>query len=114
MFISLQLCVRAMASLETIGPLMNGMKKRSDVVGIACETLNRMFQKEQTDLVAQVSSTFSDCKNVVYLNCSTPEHLTNVLFLLENFFIWNADLFKDVTWTLKLNAQGSVVSSEKA
>lgn len=65
MFISLQLCVRAMASLETIGPLMNGMKKRSDVVGIACETLNRMFQKEQTDLVAQVSSTFSDCKNVV-------------------------------------------------
>ncbi|XP_053811379.1 dnaJ homolog subfamily C member 13 isoform X1 [Vidua macroura] len=48
-----ELCVRAMASLETIGPLMNGMKKRSDVVGIACETLNRMFQKEQTDLVAQ-------------------------------------------------------------
>lgn len=67
MFVSLQLCVRAMASLETIGPLLNGMKKRSDIVGIACETLNRMFQKEQTDLVAQVSSTFPDCKNVVFL-----------------------------------------------
>ncbi|GAB0184323.1 dnaJ subfamily C member 13 [Grus japonensis] len=48
-----ELCVRAMASLETISPLMNGMKKRSDIVGIACEALNRMFQKEQNDLVAQ-------------------------------------------------------------
>ncbi|XP_010225446.1 PREDICTED: dnaJ homolog subfamily C member 13-like, partial [Tinamus guttatus] len=48
-----ELCVRAMASLETIGPLMNGMKKRSDIVGVACEALNRMFQKEQNDLVAQ-------------------------------------------------------------
>lgn len=44
-----------MASLETIGPLMNGMKKRPDIVGLACEAINRMFQKEQSDLVAQVS-----------------------------------------------------------
>ncbi|XP_033848217.2 dnaJ homolog subfamily C member 13-like isoform X1 [Acipenser ruthenus] len=48
-----EICVRAMASLETIGPLMTGMKVRSDMVGLACEALNRMFQKEQTDLVAQ-------------------------------------------------------------
>nr|XP_014352446.1 PREDICTED: dnaJ homolog subfamily C member 13 [Latimeria chalumnae] len=48
-----ELCVRAMASLDTIGPLMNGMKIRSDMIGLACEALNRMFQKEQTDLVAQ-------------------------------------------------------------
>ncbi|XP_074170185.1 dnaJ homolog subfamily C member 13 [Rhinolophus sinicus] len=48
-----ELCVRAMASLETIGPLMNGMKKRPDIVGLACEAINRMFQKEQSDLVAQ-------------------------------------------------------------
>ncbi|KAF6099113.1 DnaJ heat shock protein family (Hsp40) member C13 [Phyllostomus discolor] len=48
-----ELCVRAMASLETIGPLMNGMKKRPDVVGLACEAINRMFQKEQGELVAQ-------------------------------------------------------------
>uniref|UniRef100_W5N2E9 DnaJ heat shock protein family (Hsp40) member C13 n=1 Tax=Lepisosteus oculatus TaxID=7918 RepID=W5N2E9_LEPOC len=48
-----ELCVRAMASLETIGPLMSGMKIRSDMAGVACEALNRMFQKEQTDLVAQ-------------------------------------------------------------
>lgn len=49
-----QLCVRSMASLETIGPLMSGMKVRADMAGLACEALNRMFQKEQTDLVAQV------------------------------------------------------------
>uniref|UniRef100_A0A2D4PC99 DnaJ homologue subfamily C GRV2/DNAJC13 N-terminal domain-containing protein n=7 Tax=Micrurus TaxID=8634 RepID=A0A2D4PC99_MICSU len=48
-----ELCVRSMAVLETIGPLMNGMKKRSDNVGIACEALNRIFQKEQNDLVVQ-------------------------------------------------------------
>ncbi|XP_041101155.1 dnaJ homolog subfamily C member 13-like [Polyodon spathula] len=48
-----EICVRAMASLETIGPLMTGMKVRSDMTGLACEALNRMFQKEQTDLVAQ-------------------------------------------------------------
>jgi DnaJ family protein C protein 13 len=45
-----------MASLETIGPLMNGMKMRADMAGLACEALNRMFQREQTDLVAQVPS----------------------------------------------------------
>uniref|UniRef100_A0A3B4F307 DnaJ heat shock protein family (Hsp40) member C13 n=1 Tax=Pundamilia nyererei TaxID=303518 RepID=A0A3B4F307_9CICH len=48
-----ELCVRSMASLETIGPLMTGMKVRADMAGLACEALNRMFQKEQTDLVAQ-------------------------------------------------------------
>lgn len=51
----MQLCVRSMASLETIGPLMTGMKCRPDMAGLACEALNRMFQKEQTELVAQVN-----------------------------------------------------------
>ncbi|KAJ8336734.1 hypothetical protein SKAU_G00379540 [Synaphobranchus kaupii] len=48
-----QLCVHSMASLETIGPLMNGMKVRADMAGFACEALNHMFQREQTQLVAQ-------------------------------------------------------------
>lgn len=43
-----------MAALETIGPLMCGMKVRADMAGLACEALNHMFQREQTDLVAQV------------------------------------------------------------
>lgn len=54
----MQLCVRSMASLETIGPLMTGMKCRPDMAGLACEALNRMFQKEQTELVAQVNTVF--------------------------------------------------------
>lgn len=45
-----------MASLETIGPLMMGMKSRPDMAGLACEALNRMFQREQTELVAQVQT----------------------------------------------------------
>lgn len=49
-----------MASLETIGPLMAAMKVRADMAGVACEALNRMFQKEQTDLVAQVFFYFSN------------------------------------------------------
>ncbi|XP_061777667.1 dnaJ homolog subfamily C member 13-like isoform X1 [Nerophis ophidion] len=48
-----ELCVRSMAALEAIGPLMTGMKVRADMAGLACEALNRMFQKEQTELVAQ-------------------------------------------------------------
>uniref|UniRef100_A0AAY5EIG4 J domain-containing protein n=1 Tax=Electrophorus electricus TaxID=8005 RepID=A0AAY5EIG4_ELEEL len=48
-----ELCVRSMAALETIGPLMTGMKVRADMAGLACEALNRMFQREQTELVAQ-------------------------------------------------------------
>lgn len=50
-----------MASLETIGPLMSGMKSRADMAGLACEALNRMFQKEQTELVAQVSCVSLSC-----------------------------------------------------
>lgn len=58
-----QLCVRSMSSLETIGPLMTGMKCRPDMAGLACEALNRMFQREQTELVAQVS-----CEEVSHSN----------------------------------------------
>ncbi|XP_036374961.1 dnaJ homolog subfamily C member 13-like [Megalops cyprinoides] len=48
-----QLCVQSLASLETIAPLMRGMKVRPDMAGLACEALNHMFQKEQTHLVNQ-------------------------------------------------------------
>ncbi|KPP77846.1 dnaJ-like subfamily C member 13-like, partial [Scleropages formosus] len=81
-----ELCVRSMASLDTIGPLMNGMKVRADMAGLACEALNRMFQKEQTDLVAQVSeilsrstvwSAFKDQKHDLFISDSqTAGYLT--------------------------------------
>ena len=49
-----QVCVRAMAGLETVGPLREGIKVRPDMAGLACETLNRMFQRDQPELLAQV------------------------------------------------------------
>lgn len=45
-----------MAALDVIGPLITGMKMRADMAGLACEALNRMFQREQTELVAQVNT----------------------------------------------------------
>lgn len=57
-----------MASLETIGPLMTGMKIRADMAGLACEALNRMFQKEQTELVAQVNCcVIAVCYSILFL-----------------------------------------------
>ncbi len=60
-----------MASLDTIGPLMTGMKCRPDMAGLACEALNRMFQKEQTELVAQVNTSqqFYFIMGVVFDDC---------------------------------------------
>lgn len=74
-----------MASLETIGPLMNGMKKRPDVVGLACEAINRMFQKEQSELVAQVSDfQIQHCfmkANIPDTKVFTSQH--SLVFLIE-------------------------------
>lgn len=61
-YVHAQQCVRSMASLETIGPLMSGMKMRADMAGLACEALNRMFQREQTDLVSQVAHLSIICR----------------------------------------------------
>lgn len=71
----MQLCVRSMASLETIGPLMTGMKCRPDMAGLACEALNRMFQKEQTELVAQV-------------NLEQPHSFSFFAYLLLTLYSW--------------------------
>ncbi|TRY98042.1 hypothetical protein DNTS_004430 [Danionella cerebrum] len=48
-----ELCVRSLAALDTIAPLMVGMKLRADMTAVVCEALNRMFQREQSELVAQ-------------------------------------------------------------
>ncbi|XP_072047448.1 dnaJ homolog subfamily C member 13-like isoform X2 [Amphiura filiformis] len=46
-------CIRSMANLETIGPLIAGMKARQDMIAVACETLHKMFQKDYPELVEQ-------------------------------------------------------------
>ena len=44
-----------MASVECIAPIKVGMKLRRDMIGVACEALNRMFGKDIDDgLVEQV------------------------------------------------------------
>ncbi|XP_070570129.1 dnaJ homolog subfamily C member 13-like isoform X2 [Ptychodera flava] len=48
-----EVCVRAMAQTECVGQMIMGMKIRRDMIGLACEALHKMFQKEQDDLVAQ-------------------------------------------------------------
>lgn len=80
-----------MASLETIGPLINGMKKRPDTIGLACEAINRMFQKEQSELVAQVS-------NFLY-SYFREGNIPNGFSLIYHWF-WLPWLGRDVTCEL--------------
>ncbi|ELU18389.1 hypothetical protein CAPTEDRAFT_227625 [Capitella teleta] len=46
-------CVNSMASCECIGPVKQAMKRRKDLIGIACEALMRMFQSGQDELTDQ-------------------------------------------------------------
>lgn len=45
--------MRSLASQESVGPLLTGMKARPDVTGLACEAFNNMFSKGEEELVAQ-------------------------------------------------------------
>ncbi|XP_035660587.1 dnaJ homolog subfamily C member 13-like isoform X3 [Branchiostoma floridae] len=47
------LCVTSMSQTDCIRPMMVAMRARPDMIGIACETFFRMFEKDQTDLVKQ-------------------------------------------------------------
>lgn len=54
--LQLQICVRSMAQVtDCISHVIKGMDARPDVVGLACEALHRMFEKNHTELVAQVT-----------------------------------------------------------
>ena len=43
-----------MTQTECIGPMKLAMKLRRDMIGTAAETLNRMFQQQQDELIEQV------------------------------------------------------------
>ncbi|XP_033628714.1 dnaJ homolog subfamily C member 13-like isoform X2 [Asterias rubens] len=47
------ICVRSMAQGECIGPMIKGMKSRPDMTAVACDSLHKMFQKDQPELVKQ-------------------------------------------------------------
>ena len=56
---SFQICVRSMAQVsDCINHMIKGMDARPDVVGAACEALHKMFDRNHTELVAQVNSHF--------------------------------------------------------
>ena len=50
------MCVRTMAQTESLRLMMKAMKARPDCLNIAAEALNRMFEKENSELVAQVGA----------------------------------------------------------
>ena len=56
------MCVRTMAQTESLRLMMKAMKARPDCLNIAAEALNRMFEKENSELVAQVMTT----KRILY------------------------------------------------
>lgn len=47
-----------MAQTDSIRLMIVAMRSREDVMGLAAETLNKMFEKRNTELVAQVSLRF--------------------------------------------------------
>lgn len=49
-----QTCIRAMAQVESIGPIKTAMKLRRDAIALAAEALSKMFDKGEEDLVSQV------------------------------------------------------------
>lgn len=50
-------CIRLLGQTDCILSMIKAMKRRKDMVGVACEALNSMFQYNNQDLVQQVLDT---------------------------------------------------------
>ena len=48
------MCVRTMSQTDSIRMMMTAVKIRPDSLGLAAEAMNRMFEKQNSELVAQV------------------------------------------------------------
>ena len=48
-------CIRAMAQCQCVGPMKAAMKVRRDQIGLACEALMKMFDLGEDELVEQVT-----------------------------------------------------------
>ncbi|KAK7873572.1 hypothetical protein R5R35_009276 [Gryllus longicercus] len=48
-----EVCIQTMANTECISPLKKAMQIRKDMIGVACETLNRLFSANQDQLIKQ-------------------------------------------------------------
>ncbi|CAH1789259.1 unnamed protein product [Owenia fusiformis] len=50
-------CIRSMAGVECIGQIKIAMKIRKDMIGLACESLNKMFSTGEDELIQQAIKT---------------------------------------------------------
>ncbi|CAG2054418.1 unnamed protein product [Timema podura] len=48
-----EVCIQAMGHTECINPLKKAMQARKDMIGVACEALNRLFSANQDQLIKQ-------------------------------------------------------------
>eukprot|EP00794_Sanderia_malayensis_P017835 gene17835-19618_t len=69
-----EMCVRTMSQTDGLRLMMTAMKKRPDCLNIAAESLNRMFEKVLSDLVAQAIRV----ELIQYLITLLDTHLTDV------------------------------------
>lgn len=46
-------CINAISQTDCMSPLKNAMQSRRDMIGVACEALNRLFSTNQEQLVKQ-------------------------------------------------------------
>ncbi|XP_053386463.1 dnaJ homolog subfamily C member 13-like isoform X2 [Mercenaria mercenaria] len=54
---SSEICIRAMAQVECVGPIKIAMKLRRDAIALAAEALSKMFDKGEEELVSQALKT---------------------------------------------------------
>ena len=52
---TMQVCVQSMSQVESIGPIKSAMQSRTDVIGLACEAMMKMFETGSEELVEQVT-----------------------------------------------------------
>lgn len=53
-----QICIKCLSQSNFISPMMKAMKRRCDLVGVACEALNNCFHHSSDDLMQQVTNIF--------------------------------------------------------
>ncbi|XP_041474110.1 dnaJ homolog subfamily C member 13-like isoform X1 [Lytechinus variegatus] len=81
-------CVRSLAQIECVGPILTAMKLRTDTTALACELLHRMFQKNHPELVEQALS----CGLIPYLLSLLEDNLNNI----ENAAATKAQIVKSL------------------
>ncbi|XP_071508513.1 dnaJ homolog subfamily C member 13-like [Diadema antillarum] len=81
-------CVRSLAQIDCIGPILAAMKLRTDTTALSCDLLHKMFQKNHPELVEQSLS----CGLIPYLLSLLENNLSNI----ENAAATKAQIVKSL------------------